>query len=307
MIEKDLIVIIVTQNRPKVLNRTIESISNQVMQPAELLVIDSSSNYEAIHGQSFPDLRSKFKHLRSVKIGSADKRSEGVALAGNVYKFIGYFDDDIVLDQYAIRNLIQALKGNNKLGGVNAMIVNQHYIKPSIYSRLLFRLSGAQGDASNWGGKMFGPVINFLPSDDNNRQDVQEVDWLNTTCVIYRSNLLPDPVFDPHFKGYSHMEDLALSLRVKLKGGIANVQSARIYHDTQAGQEKSDKGIMAEMDLINRYYVIRNVMHRNDFLIFYQLFIQQLHSAIVNMGLFNISYLAGKYRAVKKIIIGSFR
>ena len=42
--------------------------------------------------------------------------------------------------------------------------------------------------------------------------EVASVEWLNTTCTIYRGEALPSPPFCNQFTGYSLMEDLALSL-----------------------------------------------------------------------------------------------
>ena len=60
--------------------------------------------------------------------------------------------------------------------------------------------------------------------------------------------------------GYSLMEDVTLSLRVGRKWKLANVREARIFHDSQPGQHKSDLRVLAKMEIINRHYVVRNIL-----------------------------------------------
>jgi hypothetical protein len=104
--------------------------------------------------------------------------------------------------------------------------------------------------------------VNLLPEDADDLPDVVAVDWLNTTCTMYRREALPDRPFDAMFSGYFMLEDLAFSLRVGRQWKLANVRTARIVHDSQPSAEKSDLAAMASMELINRHYVMTQVLGR---------------------------------------------
>jgi FkbM family methyltransferase len=85
---------------------------------------------------------------------------------------------------------------------------------------------------------------------------------LNTTCTIYRTEALPEPPFAENFKGYSLLEDLALSLTVGKRWKLANVRTARVFHDSQPGPHKAAIQDLVRMGLVNRYYVMTEILDR---------------------------------------------
>jgi hypothetical protein len=104
--------------------------------------------------------------------------------------------------------------------------------------------------------------VNLLPEDRDELPEVVTVEWLNTTCTLYRREALPNPPFANQFSGYSLMEDLSLSLTVGKRWRLANARTARIYHDSQPGEHKSDPAAVAQMHLQNRLYVMTKVLGR---------------------------------------------
>jgi GT2 family glycosyltransferase len=172
-------------------------------------------------------------------------------------------DDDIVFQPDCLSRMWRAINSDNKIGGVSAMITNQRYSNPGIISRTLFYLLHGRSEVS-YAGLCIGPALNLLPEDSENLPEVVPVEWLNTTCTVYRREALPHPLFDQHFTGYSLMEDLALSLRVAEKWKLANSRTARIFHDSQPADYKSNASALARMELINRHYVMTKVLGRNN-------------------------------------------
>ncbi len=71
------------------------------------------------------------------------------------------------------------------------------------------------------------------------------VEWLNTTCTLYRREALPDPPFLSHFTGYSLMEDLALSLTVGKRWKLANARGLRIFITTHSPARTRPKWIVS--------------------------------------------------------------
>ena len=96
------------------------------------------------------------------------------------------------------------------------MITNQRYQPPGHVSRSIFSMDGMENDfrQESHAGKILGPAINLLPEDSDKLPAVVQVQWLNTTCTLYRREALPKPPFPDNFTGYSLMEDLCLSLTV---------------------------------------------------------------------------------------------
>ena len=158
----------------------------------------------------------------------------------------------------------KSIVSKSDIGGVSAMITNQQYHSPGKASRLMYQLMCGKR-LTSYAGKCIGPAWNLLPEDNEHLPELVQVEWLNTTCTLYRKEALPTPAFPNHFKGYSLMEDLTLSLTVGKRWKLYNARTARIYHDSQPGTHKNNIYATAKMELINRYYVMTNVLGRKSF------------------------------------------
>jgi glycosyltransferase involved in cell wall biosynthesis len=252
--------VIPTRNRSVVLRRTLESIAAQSAQPAEIIVVDASDETDTQTSDSYvPLLPGNIVWLHASVAGAAGQRNQGISACR--HSLIGFFDDDILLEPECISRMWKALQSDSQLGGVNAMIINQRYQPPGIASRWLFRTLNGRSEES-YAGKLIGPAVNLLPEDRDDLPEVVAVDWLNTTCVLYRGEALPKPAFPSHFFGYSLMEDVALSSMVGRHWKLANARTARIVHDSQPGQDKQDIAVISRMELVNRHYVMTTVLQR---------------------------------------------
>lgn len=254
--------VVATRNRAVALKKTLESLAGESAHPAEIVVVDSSDGPEAksLCENGLASLRSELRWVKADRAGAAVQRNQGVRAA--TQPFIWFFDDDVLFEPNCLSSLWKAIDSDQKLGGVNAMIVNQRYRAPGAISRFMFTLMHGRTEES-FAGKVIGPAINLLPEDRDDLPDIVAVEWLNTTCTVYRREALPDPPFPELFSGYSLMEDLALSLNVAKRGWkLANARTARIFHDSQPSPHKLDLGASAAMELLNRHYVMTQVLQR---------------------------------------------
>jgi GT2 family glycosyltransferase len=243
----------------------LSSLAQQSCQPGEMIVIDASvgAQTKAVCESVRTDgLATKIHWLRATGVGAASQRNQGIKLS--TQEAILFLDDDVVFEPDCIARLWESLHSNSQLGGVSSMIMNQRYQSHGLASRCLFRILNGRSELS-YAGKCIGPALNILPEDAPGLPETVEVEWLNTTCTLYRKEALPEPVFDGHFTGYSLMEDVALSLVIGRKWKLANARTARIYHDSQTADYKEDKSALAKMQLINRHYVMTKVLGRNKF------------------------------------------
>jgi GT2 family glycosyltransferase len=255
-------VVIPTMGRAAALRRTLESLATQLAQPAQIIVVDASTDEATrnlcvdrpVHG-----LDSEIVWVAALTPGAASQRNQGVPECEHTV--IGFFDDDVLFGPDCVARLWHALQSDAALGGVNAMITNQRYQAPGRVSRLMFRWMAGRGAAS-YAGRVLGPAVNLLPEDCDNLPEVVPVQWLNTTCTLYRRQALPEPPFPDKFTGYSLMEDLSLSLTVARQWKLANARTARIYHDSQSGSDKPDAVTLSRMELVNRHFVMTRVMGR---------------------------------------------
>lgn len=298
--------VIPTANRSQVLQRTLESIGRQEIQPAEIIVVDASDNdsTKKICCLSITGLESAIIYKKAQQKGAASQRNEG--LDGNINPVVFFLDDDIILEPGCMEALWNCLQSDTRIGAVNAMITNQHYHTPGKITRFMYRLMSGKKMLS-YAGKCIGPAWNLLPEDDPALPACTEVEWVNTTCTLYRMDSLPTPVFPERFKGYSLMEDLALSLTVAKKYKLYNVRNARIFHDSQPGEHKNNATALSKMELLNRHYIMTDIMGRNKFSDYCKLFIFELFGIFA--GLRNKSGwrnllpgILGKFMAAGKLV-----
>lgn len=255
--------VIPTRLRAAVLAKTLDSLLLQDRLPAELVVVDASPDaatrdvVEAFERKTTGQVA--VRCLQAAMAGAAVQRNQGVAAA--TQPVIWFFDDDILFEPQCVARLWSALHSAPDIGGVNAMIINQRYQPPGRVSRCMFRLM-ADESCGTYAGRVLGPAVNLLPEDREDLPEVVPVEWLNTTCTMYRREALPQPPFPAHFTGYSLMEDVTLSLTVGRRWRLVNARTARIFHDSQPGSHKADPAALAEMELVNRHYVMTQVLGR---------------------------------------------
>lgn len=295
-----------TRNRAEAFARTLNSLTQQILQPVEMIVVDGSEDDQTkdLCHQEIPGLITKIRYYRASAIGAATQRNQAIAHA--TQDFIWLMDDDIVLEPDCLLRLWMALNSNPDLGGVNAMITNQRYLPPGRISRTLFQLLHGKAEDS-YAGKCIGPALNLLPEDDPTLPEIVPVEWLNTTCTLYRREALPQPLFTSNFVGYSLMEDVTLSLMVGKHWKLANARTARIFHDSQPGDHKNNSGVLARMELINRHYVMTQILERRQFQDYLKLTVLQFFEVAALLQ--NLKgwkslpvVLSGKFGAIRELL-----
>lgn len=302
--------VVATLDRMASLSRTLESLASQRFLPAELVVVDGSADMGSKtvvrNFQEMTGLRCKVQWHSAAQLGAAAQRNQGVRAA--TQSFIWFFDDDILFEPDCLARLWQAIRSDKGLGGVNAMITNQRYTSPGLVTRTVYSLLDGN-TRTTYAGKCIGPALNILPEDDESLPDVVPVEWLNTTCTIYRREALPNPTFESHFTGYSFMEDVGLSLTVGKKWKLANVRTARIYHDSQPATYKDNKLQFAKMELINRYFIMTKICGRKTLTDYLKLALLegfQVATPLVRLNSWKALPLVivGKFAAVRSIMRG---
>ena len=248
-----------TRDRFNSLSIMLKSLAQQSVQPLEIIIVDTSKDdlTQALCAEKIPGLDAQLIYQLGKIPGAASQRNQAIESASQPY--IWLIEDDITFEPNCLARLWQALQDDRQLGGVNAMITNQKYLPPGKISRYLFWfLNGSR--QNSYAGKCLGGAVNILPEDSPHLPAVVSVEWLNSGCTLYRRQALPSPLFPPIFTGYSLMEDLTLSLTVGKQWKLANARTARIFHDSQPGEYKSNLGNLAKMDLVNRHYVMTQVL-----------------------------------------------
>jgi len=302
--------IVATRDRPIPLKIMLESLAKQSVQPQEMIVIDGSNNKQTqqLCASKIASLATEIHYYRATEVGAATQRSQ--AMKYITQNTVWLLDDDIIFEPNCLERMWQALYSDRQIGGVNAMITNQQYLPPGKISHTLFRYLHGRHESS-YAGKCITPGLNLLPEDRSDLPEVVTVDWLNTTCVLYRRQALPQPLFPSLFTGYSLMEDLALSLTVGKQWRLANARTARIFHDSQPGQYKNNQRIIAEMELVNRHYIMTQILGKGTLEDYGKLIVLQLFMIVASLvtwrGWLNLpGVIWGKLKAIAVIISADY-
>ena len=260
--------------------------------------------------RSSKNLRSGFRvpiairWRRAEQLGAAVQRNQGVAAASQ--HFILFFDDDVLFEEHCLARLWSAIDADPRLGGVNAMITNQKYHPPGRASRMVFTILHGRNELT-FAGRIIGPAVNLAPEDRDDLPGVVPTDWLNTTCTLYRREALPNPPFNSIFTGYSIAEDVALSVRVGKNWPLANARTARIFHDSQPGAHKADVSSLAEMELVNRHYIMSKLLERNQWSDYARLFTWEAFGLLATLAArdrrrFFLPQLRGMARGLRRCL-----
>lgn len=274
--------IVPTRHRPAAFSRTLHSLAQQSTQPVEMIVVDGSEDIDTkdLCHREIPGLEAQIKYYSATEIGAAAQRNQ--AMFHVTQETILLMDDDILLEAECLARLWSALNSDANMGGVNAMITNQRYLPPGRVSRLLFQFLHSKSEET-YAGKCIGPAFNLLPEDRPDLPAVVPVEWLNTTCALYRREAMPKPMFPACFTGYSLMEDVTLSLLVGKQWKLANARTARIFHDSQPGDHKNNVRALARMELVNRHYVMTQILERRQMNDYWKLLIVELFGIMASL------------------------
>lgn len=298
--------LIPTRDRRGPLGRVLRGVAEQSAQPAEIVIVDASRSDETAElcRTEIPGLASRIVYQRARVAGAIEQRNQAMAYV--TQQAVLFLDDDIIFEPECISRLWRALASDPALGGVNALITNQRYLPPGLVSRTLFRVLHGRR-LETYAGKCIGPAVNLLPEDRAELPDVVAVEWLNTTCTLYRRAALPTPPFITEqvngalrVPAFPH-EDLALSLRVGRSWKLANARTARIYHDSQPGAHKTDLAAVAQVELINRHYLMTGLLRRRRLVDYLKL------ALIEAFGVVSVLRVGKEWRALPSVLAGKLR
>jgi len=232
---------------------TFRSLPNLSRKPDEIVAIMDGEE-EKVEEHTLAGVPVKVIYTR--QRGAAAKRNLGVEKSSG--EAILFVDDDVEFRNDTVNALERCLKKNSQIGGVSSFIENQGFREPGNYTRWVYKLSGGTG-IKDYGGKCFGPLINIYPRPWSHGPEFAECDWLNAGCTLYLRAALPSPCFEASFSGYSFMEDLAFSRRVRKKWKIGMARDAWYFHHSRPALYKKDLAALNKMALENRHYILINV------------------------------------------------
>jgi len=202
----------------------LESLNDQTRKPDRVIVVDGGRDSVDDVVMGFPALNPIC--LRTLKPSIARQRNMGLSAVDEDIAYVGFLDDDVVLDPGAIEDMMAFWnKASDRIGGAALNMTNHPplewpFLKTSRLAEILGLYSSRKGVVMRSGFQtMIGPV-----------QVVTHSDWLPTTAVVWRKRVFESFRFDEWFDGYSYLEDLDFSYRVGKEFSLVIVPGSRYSH-----------------------------------------------------------------------------
>jgi len=257
--------ILPTRNRAALLARFLQSLAEQTVTPAEIVICDASDDgsTEAVviaAREGWADSRVQWTYQRAVRTGLAPQRNQAVATASQT--FVWFLDDDVILEPECLEVLHNVASADDRIGGVTATITNQAYSPPGPFVKGLMRWFEDGRERDTYASACIGPGFAFYPDASPDIPATMTAEWMIGCCTLYRKAALPCPAVPDHFEGGAIGEDLAASLQVARTWKTLHARDARCFHDSQGGAHKRSLLRLAEQGLLNRYYIMTHVRGR---------------------------------------------
>jgi GT2 family glycosyltransferase len=216
--------VVATKDRPEDLRHMLGSLQDQTLPPAEVIVVDASSDPVEAILEEFPAL--SLRYLRHLPPSAASQRNAGIQASSHNATLIGFADDDVVFEPKAFEHLLNFWE-NAPPDTLGAAFNLRNYpqqrpslLKHSRISEALGLYSSRPGTVSRSGWQTVVPGF----------AETQYVDWLPTTAVTFRKEAFQLSLFDNFFESYSYLEDLDLSYSISRAGRLAVVAEAGFSH-----------------------------------------------------------------------------
>lgn len=272
-------IIIVNWNGKQLLKKCLFSIKNlnYPQDKIQLILVDNGSTDGSI--SYINNLSKKIKFIKLKKnLGFSMSNNIGINKAFSDYKpdYIALVNNDVVLDKDWLQNLIETFNKKMDIGAIMGKIYYQDT-----------KVIDSTGDVLT---KDFRIVKRGNKEKDTGKYDQEEdIFSCNAAAVLYKCQALKEiqignEFFDNMF--FAYMEDVDLSLRLKLKGWRCFYQpKAVVFHKVSYTSSKLGKRFIIYHSLRNRIWLI------------FKLFPQRL---IIKALIYNLTPL--KFSSNKEVI-----
>ncbi len=251
-------IVIATFERPAEMRVTLESIAAQTRPPERVIVVDSSKDDATRAVADSFATRLPLHYERAIRPSSAVQRNQGAEHVGT--PLIAFLDDDVLVHPGTFATIVGAFErdSSERIGGIAARIDGMQHRPPRGLLWWYYRLQAGYAHPT-YGAKLFGAAINCLPTYGESDPDLIPSDWLNSTCVFYRTALFRREKF-PEFDGYSFMEDVHLSARIGRTHELFFHRTASFEHRDATSSFKRNARQMARMRVRHQRVIARDIV-----------------------------------------------
>ncbi|WP_313803876.1 glycosyltransferase family 2 protein [Flavobacterium sp.] len=267
--------IVCTYMRPQPLLTLLKSVSEQLLYPDEILIVDGSTNEETkeiLEKYSFTNL--KYYLVPDQERGLTKQRNFGIERVNSASDVICFLDDDTVLEKEYFSEIFKAYQKFPDAAGIGGYITNEvvwetagiHYT-PKINEYFFDGWKRKDGSRFVWRKRLgldsdknpgylpefsHGRSVGFLPPSGK----IYQVEQLMGGVSSFKKSVFEEMKFSTYFEGYGLYEDADFTLRLSKSKALYVATSARLahYHDASGRPNKFAYG---KMVVRNGWYVWR--------------------------------------------------
>jgi len=283
-------VVIPTKDRIDAICKAVASILEQTVLPEEIIVVDSSKNFDSCSflKDRFTNSVPRVKCIRSDVVLTT---ARNIGIEHSSGDLIFFFDDDVVLDEDYIKEVVNVFMNDQegKIGGVMGNIRNLQ-IDTSSLTAIVKCLSFLD----HFGDGKFLP--SGLPTYVHGQKGAMQTEFLSGCMSAYRRKVLNEFAFDEKLgklSGYCYLEDVDMSYRVSRKYVLWYTPLAKLEHHPSMNQKSFYQ--IAKQHVVNHSYLFKKNMPKTLSTMF-----------AFFMSLLGILLINGFFRRSGKAIIGWF-
>lgn len=212
----EIAVLIATRNRPTQLSLLLDSLSNQIKMPSQVIVVSSGMKIEAL----ISGFRSQLaiSHFHSDKAGQIRQKLIGIKGIKPGIQWVLFLDDDFILSKEVLRKIekrIIELETTVEIPvvGLGLKIPSTSHLSDSRMKRSLAKIFLLNSKKS---GSVLrsGHPVSYLQ-----QKELTKTEWLNGISV-WRIDICEKYDFDFLDAKYSAMEDVIFSYEQNSHGGL---------------------------------------------------------------------------------------
>lgn len=208
-------IVIPTYNRVDDLSACLNSIRCQTTLPREVIIVDDSETTEVQRfieslQEDFHTLGISLEYIRNTA-GKSSAIARNVGIKNATGDIIMFLDDDVVLDEFYIKEILAIYDQFPSAMGVQGRIKNIE--KPNFFVSLFNRLFFL-GHHEKLRARVLSSASGTYPSFPDGYTSPVLCEWLSGCNKSYRKEVLLTLQFDENLMRYSYKEDMDLSYRV---------------------------------------------------------------------------------------------
>ena len=253
-----------TLGRPQEVRELLHNLSQQVILPFELILVDGAPAEVTTTEETVAELMAALPfrcHYLRQEGGTAIQRNAGIDRAAG--DFIAFIDDDIRLEPDFLKIIIDAFKNDaaGEVGGIAGYITDRHldpHASPrwQWYRRLRLFTTYEPGRYDFETGY---PINRYLQPP---HQELKEIDFMGAGCAVWRRQVLDSGLrFSIFFVGFGVLEDAHFALRAGRRWKLLECGQAHCLHLKSPHGRVNNRKI-ARMSATNYRFVFIDIVRQ---------------------------------------------